>query len=85
MVESLGRSPLDPPNAAREFLEVVRYLTATNGPYTRPPDSRHSSPWHEPVLAKALERLGVIDHYLRGRVALLVADKDRGYGLRWGQ
>jgi hypothetical protein len=44
------------------------------------PDESRLSPWHERVLLKAMERLDVIDAFLRGRVAFFVAGKDGGYG-----
>lgn len=78
-VARLARSRLELPDAASELLAVVQYLTATDGPLQAVADASRPSPWHEPVLAKALERLELIDGYLRGRVAFIVAGKDRGY------
>lgn len=68
------------PDAAQELLAIVRYLTAADGPLQRPPGAELLSPWHTRVLRKAMERLDVIDPFLRGRVAFFIAGKDRGYG-----
>jgi hypothetical protein len=73
-------SRLELPDAATELLAIVRYITADDGPLQTTPDPGDLSPWHERALLKALERLEVIDHYLRGRVAFFVAGKDHGYG-----
>ena len=76
-----ARSRLEVPDAATELLAIVRYITAGDGPLQSTPDGTgHLSPWHERVLLKAMERLEVIDAYLRGRVAFFVAGKDHGYG-----
>lgn len=75
----VARPRLDLPDVANELLAIVRYLTAADGPLQATP-AGGISPWHEPVLLKALERLDVIDAFLRGRVAFFVAGKDRGYG-----
>ena len=75
-----AHSRLELPDAATELLAIVRYITAIDGPLQSAPDLSSLSPWHERALLKAMERLEVIDAYLRGRVAFLVAGKDRGYG-----
>ena len=78
--EAEASSPrLELPGAADELLAIVQYVTSDDGPL-RAPDSSDVSPWHERALVKALERLEVIDHFLRGRVAFFVAGKDHGYG-----
>jgi hypothetical protein len=80
------RSPrLELPDAADELLAMVRYVTADDGPLRATLDPGELSPWHERELLKALERLEVIDHFLRGRVAFFVAGKDHGYGPFEGQ
>lgn len=77
---------LELPDAATELLAIVRYLTASDGPlHSTPDDAGRLSPWYERVLLKAMERLEVIDAYLRGRVAFFVAGKDHGYGPFDGQ
>jgi hypothetical protein len=71
---------LELPDAASELLAIFSYLIADDGPLqsaSRP--AFDPSPWHQPVLLKALERLQVIDAFLRGRVAFFVAGKDHGY------
>ena len=76
-----ARARLEVPEAATELLAIVRYITARDGPLQSTPDNAgHLSPWHERALLKAMERLEVIDAYLRGRVAFFVAGKDHGYG-----
>jgi hypothetical protein len=75
-----GRSRLELPDAANELLATVRYVTADDGPLRVTSDTGDLSPWHEETLSGALERLEVIDHYLRGRVAFFAAAKDHGYG-----
>ena len=37
------------------------------------------TPWHRRLLLKAMERLDVIDAFMRARVAFLVAGRERGY------
>ena len=74
------QSRLELPDAATELLAIVRYITAIDGPLQSAPGLSSLSPWHERALLKAMERLDVIDAHLRGRVAFLVAGKDRGYG-----
>ncbi len=76
----LGEPRLELPDAGNELVAIVRYITADDGPLQTMPDPSELSPWHERALQKALERLEVIDHYLRGRVAFFVAGKDHGYG-----
>ncbi len=66
----------DLPDVSTELLEIVAYLTATDGPLTA---TEGSWRWHERLLLKAKERLEVIDGYLRGRVTFFAAGKDRGY------
>lgn len=79
--EPLRSGPrLELPDAARELLAIVRYITADDGPLQPAPDPGELSPWHERELLTALERLEVVDHFLRGRVAFFVAGKDHGYG-----
>jgi hypothetical protein len=75
-----ARARLELPHAATELLAIVRYVTAIDGPLQSAPDAGRLSPWHEGVLLKAIERLAVIDAYLRGRVSFFAAGKDRGYG-----
>jgi hypothetical protein len=71
---------LDLTRGAAELLTIVAYITAGDGPLQASPDpAGHLSPWHERLLLKAMERLELIDQYMRGRVAFLVAGKDRGY------
>ena len=71
---------LELPDAASELLAIFSYLIADDGPLESASRSANRpSPWHGPVLLKALERLQVIDAYLRGRVAFFVAGKDHGY------
>lgn len=71
---------LELPDAASELLAIVRFLTATDGPVQQLAASGMSSPWHERVLNKAQERVAVLDHFLRGRVAFFVAGRTQGYG-----
>ena len=79
--EAAPRPPrLELPDAARELLSIVGFVTADDGPLCVTPASGTLSPWHQEALQKALERLEVVDHYLRGRVAFFVAGKDHGYG-----
>lgn len=79
--EPLRSGPrLELPDAARELLGIVSYITADDGPLQPAPEPGELSPWHEGDLLAALERLEVIDHFLRGRVAFFVAGKDHGYG-----
>ena len=79
--EGLSSSPLELPDAATELWAIVRYITGADGPLQPVPDSSNRlSPWHERALLKATERLEVIDAYLRGRVAFMVAGRDHGYG-----
>ncbi len=71
---------LELPDAAHELLAIVGFVTSDDGPLKAAPGGGPLSPWHEQALEKALERLEVIDHYLRGRVAFFIAGKDHGYG-----
>ena len=73
------RLRLELPDAARELLSIVGFVAADDGPLRATPDPGTLSPWHQEALKTALERLEVIDHYLRGRVAFFVAGKDHGY------
>jgi hypothetical protein len=66
-------------DVAAELMAIVAYVTADDGPLQPTPEVDGLSPWHEPLLAKAHERLEIIDAYLRGRVAFLVAGSDHGY------
>ena len=75
-----GRPHLELSDAANELLTIVQYVTADDRPLQTTSDPGALSPWQEQALSKALERLEVIDHYLRGRVAFFVAGKDHGYG-----
>lgn len=79
---SSGSAPgrLDLSGAARELLAIVAYLTADDGPVQTMSRAEELSPWHTPVLNRALEGLEVVDHYLRGRVAFYVAGREHGYG-----
>ncbi len=72
---------LELPDAANELLAMVRFLTAADGPVRQLADTGMSSPWHERVLVKALERLEALDGFLRGRVAFFVAGRQHGYGV----
>ena len=75
-----GHYPPDAARCASEVLSIVAYITASDGPLQSTPDPEAKlSPWHERLLRKAAERLGVIDEFMRGRVAFLVAGRDRGY------
>lgn len=67
---------LDLPHVSTELLQIVAYLTATDGPLTA---TEGSWSWHERLLLKAKERLEIVDGFLRGRVAFFAAGKDRGY------
>ncbi len=66
--------------AADELLAVVAYLTADDGPVLTMSRTEELSPWHRRVLDGMLERLEVVDHYLRGRLAFFVAGREHGYG-----
>lgn len=77
--ETPALSGSDLPAVATELLAIASYVTADDGPLQPIRAIGRLSPWHEPVLWKALERLRLIDTYLRGRVAFLVAGKDHGY------
>jgi hypothetical protein len=70
---------LDLADVAAELMAIVAYVTADDGPLQPTPEGDGLSPWHEPLLAKARERLEIIDAYLRGRVTFLVTGKDHGY------
>lgn len=72
---------LELPDAAAELLAMVRFLTARDGPLQQLAATGVSSPWHDRVLAKAQERIEVLDRFLRGRVAFFVAGRGRGYGV----
>jgi len=78
-----GRTPepgLDAAGCAAELLTIVAYVTADDGPLQVSPDPAGTiSPWHRRLLLKAMERLDLIDAYMRGRVAFLVAGPERGY------
>ena len=74
------QSQLELSEVSSELLAIVGYVTAADGPLQPAPDpAPRPSPWHKPVLLKAMERLEVIDAHLRGRVAFLVAGRDHGY------
>jgi len=71
---------LDSSDCAVEVLAIVAYVTSADGPLqdsTAP--GREVSLWHRRLLLKASERLDVVDSYMRGQVAFLVAGKDHGY------
>jgi hypothetical protein len=71
---------LDSPGCAAEILAIVAYITADDGPLQASPDPAVTiTPWHRRLLLKAVERLEVIDAFMRARVAFLVAGRDRGY------
>jgi hypothetical protein len=71
---------LDAAGCAAELLTIVAYITADDGPLQVSPDPAGTiSPWHRRLLLKAMERLDIIDAYMRGRVAFLVAGPERGY------
>jgi hypothetical protein len=71
---------LDSTRCAREVLAIVAYVTAADGPLQTSPDpSGTISPWHRRLLLKAMERLEIIDAFMRGRAAFLVAGRERGY------
>jgi hypothetical protein len=72
---------LELPDAANELLAMVRFLTEPDGPVRQLAATGLSSPWHERVLVKALERLETLDGFLRGRVAFFVAGRTQGYGV----
>jgi hypothetical protein len=71
---------LELPEAAHELLAIVAHLGADDGPIQTMSRAGELSPWHAPVLDRALEGLEVIDHFLRGRVAFYVAGREHGYG-----
>ncbi len=71
---------LELPDVASELLAIVGYIAADDGPLRLPLDEAgRISRWHERLLSKAVERLDVIDAYLRGRVGFLAAGKEHGY------
>jgi hypothetical protein len=71
---------LDSARCAAELLAIVAYITADDGPLQASPDSTTAvTPWHRRLLLKAMERLDIIDAFMRARVAFLVAGRDRGY------
>jgi hypothetical protein len=71
---------LDSSDCAAEVLAIVAYLTSADGPLQdSTAAARGVSPWHPRLLLKASERLTVVDAYMRGQVAFLVAGRDRGY------
>jgi hypothetical protein len=74
--KALAQLRMHLPDVATELLTIVGYLTAADGPLA---ESDRLLSWHERLLLKAMERLELIDGYLRGRVAFFVAGKDRGY------
>lgn len=78
--DAVGRLRLDSSQCATELLAIVAYLTSDDGPLQASPGpGMDVSPWHRPLLLKAAERLDIIDAYMRGRVAFLVAGRDWGY------
>ena len=78
--EAAAGRQLDSSRCAAELLAIVAYITSSDGPLQdSPAPGTGDSPWHRRLLLKASERLGVIDAYMRGRVAFLVTGKDHGY------
>ena len=74
--KALSWPGLDLRDVSIEILEIVGYLIAPDGPLA---GASGLSSWHGRLLQKAMERLELIDGYLRGRVAFLVAGKGHGY------
>ncbi len=78
--DALRRPQLDAAACASELLAIVAYVTSADGPLQDPRRPAEAvSPWHHRLLAKAAERLDVIDASMRARVAFLAAGRDRGY------
>ena len=78
--DAIGRPRLDSSQCANEVLAIVAYITAADGPLQASPrPGEDVSPWHRRLLVKAAERVDIIDAYMRGRVAFLVAGRDQGY------
>jgi hypothetical protein len=78
--DAIGRRQLDASQCANEVLAIVAYITAADGPLQAPPrPGEDVSPWHRRLLVKAAERVDIIDAFMRGRVAFLVAGRDQGY------
>jgi hypothetical protein len=78
--DAVVRDPRDLAHGVTELLAIVGYLTGDDGPL-RPSSASgvNLSPLHLRLLSKAMERLQVIDAFLRGRVAFFVAGKGHGY------
>jgi hypothetical protein len=78
--DSWAERGLDSASCACEVLAIVAYITADDGPLQALPDPAGAvTPWHRRLLLKAMERLDVIDAFMRARVAFLVAGSERGY------
>ena len=78
--DSWAERDLDSARCAGEVLAIVAYVTADDGPLQALPDpSGAVTPWHRRLLLKAMERLDIIDAFMRARVAFLVAGRERGY------
>ena len=78
--DSWAERGLDSARCADEVLAIVAYITADDGPLQALPDPAAAvTPWHRRLLLKAMERLDVIDAFMRARVAFLVAGRERGY------
>jgi hypothetical protein len=74
------RDPPDLTHAAAELLAIVAYVTGDDGPLRTSSDSVvRLSPLHRRLVGKAMERLDVIDAFLRSRVAFFVAGRGHGY------
>ena len=77
--DAVARRP-DSSQCAAEVLAIVAYLTSADGPLQDSTTAaRKVSPWLRRLLLKASERLNVVDTYMRGQVAFLVAGRDHGY------
>lgn len=78
--DSWAERGLDSARCAGEVLAIVAFITADDGPLQAMPDPAGAvTPWHRRLLLKAMERLEIIDAFLRARVAFLVAGGAHGY------
>ena len=74
--DSWAERGLDSASCAGEILAIVAFITADDGPLQVMPDPAGAvTPWHRRLLLKAMERLDVIDAFMRARVAFLVAGR----------